>query len=218
MIIIPRHVVEVGAGDSSPNTQKYWDLGIPITLFEPNIILYNRLIQKTRNYKNVRVFNCAISNMDGFVDFYLLNYYSFLKGIHAPIQGRLKGAAEEIYATRKTKVLSKTFDFFDTGDIDILYLDSEGCDYFIIQRLISKPIIINFGMFDENQSVSPYCKFVLKWFTDNNYICGDVKGSRMESVKMDYMNKIKEINGQKVLYLGNQQNQQKLEEFFKRLV
>ncbi|MEK6881875.1 MAG: FkbM family methyltransferase, partial [Nanoarchaeota archaeon] len=36
-----------------------------------------------------------------------------------------------------------TFDNFDIGNIDVLYLDCEGCEFFVLEKMISRPIMIN---------------------------------------------------------------------------
>jgi FkbM family methyltransferase len=148
--IRPKTVVEVGAGDFSPRTQMYWGINdIKVLLFEPNPIFYNKLLQMTSRIDNVKVFNVAITDKIGFFDYYLCGYFSFLDEIDSPIMARSNFSADCVFKERKIKVLSHPFDLYDDGSIDMLFLDSEGCDFFVLKNMSSLPMVVNLRVLDQ---------------------------------------------------------------------
>jgi len=60
------------------------------------------------------------------------------------------------------------FDEIDNSSIDLLSIDTEGAEWYVIKNLKSRPKIVSIethGKFYTN----PYIENISKWMTDNNY-------------------------------------------------
>lgn len=61
------------------------------------------------------------------------------------------------------------FSEFDKGDIDLLSIDIEGCELFVLQEMRSRPLIIRVEMLWKSYK-NPFYDHILYWMKKNNYI------------------------------------------------
>ena len=169
-----KKIFEIGVGEiNSCRTKIFWDSGIECHLFEPNPILYKDLIDKSKNYKNVHVYNLAITNKSGEEEILLINNCSYIDGIESPMILNHGINTEYTESVEKVKIKTETIDKFDTGDIDILLIDTEGCEWFVLEKLISRPkqIAIETNTLGQNGNLiyNKYIDKILFWMWKNNY-------------------------------------------------
>ena len=56
----------------------------------------------------------------------------------------------------------------DPGDIDVALIDTEGCEWKIISRMVSRPRFLSIETHNEWYQTPDYQK-LLDWLTENNY-------------------------------------------------
>lgn len=169
-----KKIFEIGVGQAySCRTKRFWGSEIECHLFEPNLILYKDLIDQAKEYKNVHVYNVAITDKCGEEEILLMDNCSYINGIDSPMVLNHGLANDAIKNAQKIKIKTETIDKFDKGDIDILLVDTEGCEWFVLEKLISRPRQITI----ETNTVGQEGKLIynknldkiLFWMWQNNY-------------------------------------------------
>lgn len=61
---------------------------------------------------------------------------------------------------------AKRFDEIDDGTIDVLSIDTEGCDWYVIQNMISRPTVISIETGTKSY-VNPFIKEIKEWMQAN---------------------------------------------------
>lgn len=166
-----KNVYEIGVGLlSSSRTREFWGNDMySCFLYEPNPILFNEIYQYTKFFRNVNVFNYAISDSnDDSITMVLHGDCSFIDGVKSPIV-----AHGTDHLARKPenyqKVKNKRITDIDKGDIDILLLDMEGGEWAAIKNLISRPHQIVVEMIAGDYYVNPNKELIMKWMDENGY-------------------------------------------------
>lgn len=130
---------------------------------------------------HVQLHHVAVYATKGEIDMYECNASSFVGGVQSPIKvnngyvesDSVDGIKSIIkgfpYAgAAHTKVRSTTIDEFDNGQIDILAVDTEGCEYYALETLISRPKLICLETHGQ-QYVNPMLDQIVKWMQTNGY-------------------------------------------------
>ena len=114
-------------------------------------------------YPWAEVFETAIAAAGGTAVLRRLYGSSFISGIpFAPAK-----SANFARAARSAKIEVKTMPFseIDDGKIDLLNLDCEGSEWFVLSSMISRPLMIYVELCRKNH----YRTQILQWFRDNGY-------------------------------------------------
>jgi FkbM family methyltransferase len=164
-----KNIFDIGFGISDNNFYEYENSDINYQFFEPNILYFNQLIIKFGKYKNIKLHNCAIFDENKIVDFYLDGAYSFVGGVYCQAQRQLKNNAEVLLNKTRIKILGNKISEFDSGNIDFLSLDCEGCEWFALKHLISRPKIIRLVNFCEGGYCNIFNKEIQFWIFKENY-------------------------------------------------
>jgi len=181
MNVNPKVIFEVGTGAvESTKCLKYFCSDIKCILFDPIKKFTDDLsiIAIKNNCKNVVIHNCAIGDHNGEVEIYDHLEATSIVGIQNPSfqVGNKEGYLNSPYNKGIIKVPCFTIDKFDEGNIDILYIDTEGSEWFCIKHLISRPKIIHVEMYMNNKKyVNPFEKEILEWMNVNNYKLIDIE-------------------------------------------
>ena len=67
------------------------------------------------------------------------------------------------------EVECKTFDRVDDGSIDLLSIDIEGCEWYVIKHLISRPKIISIETHGKSY-INPFINEITAWMKANDYV------------------------------------------------
>lgn len=144
-------------------------------LFEPNPSSFTGLKRHLGQYDNFHLFNIALGNINrkelsaenNTCEFILDSNNSYIEGIQSPCLTYWK---EDINKFRKIKVPFYDITDYDEGNIDFLYLDTEGSEYFILEKLVSRPkgIVVELRSLGCNYT-HKYFHEINKWMDDNNY-------------------------------------------------
>ena len=166
-------IFEVGVGDVfSSKTKMFWgNENAEVTLFEPNPFLYKYLLKKTKDIKNVNLFNIAISNEEKIGHLICAGVVSYVKGIPSPINEIYSNKLNDILLNFTVPVNLMRFDSFDDGDIDFLRLGMEGSEFAVFETMKSRPHIISIHNYFANDYNYSFYKWdaILAWINTNGY-------------------------------------------------
>jgi len=155
-------IYEIGVGPlGTCRSRPYWEKA-ECVLFEPLISFYQEITKTTSKYPNVKVHNLAIYDYNGQCSFIESNQISHIKGIKSPyVQFGSSGG-------RTTSCRCATMDKYDPGNIDLLFLDMEGAEWFALKNLISRPkkIIVETQI---PTYKNPYLNEITQWMKFNKY-------------------------------------------------
>lgn len=170
-----RHAVEVGAF-----SMEFCNLGhylldpkVRVQLFEPMPERFASLSKETAGLEHVTCHNVAIMDEDGPVVMRNMWAGSHVVGVAAPevVNKGTKTAA--FYRGKKIEevtVEGRIFTPFDDGTIDVLTLDSEGCEWFVLKHMRSLPKWISIEMGDsKNPYKNPNSAEIHQWMEKNRY-------------------------------------------------
>ena len=136
----------------------------PLPRCVDNIKLY------TENKKNVILYPYAISNHNGETTIYDQGAGAFIQEVMGKTPHDVFWANNEI--KKGINIKTVTFDQIDPGNIDVLFIDTEGSEYFVLENLKSKPKIIaietHYNEYN-NHYINPYMEKIQNWMDNNNY-------------------------------------------------
>lgn len=168
-----RTIYEIGAGaEFTCQSRPFWDSpATTVVLFEPNPILYADLVRKTCGLSNVTVHNVAIYNENRLGYLVSAGVLSYLPEVASPINTIFRGKLTPMLDPFKVVVNRMTFDTFDPGDIELLYLGMEGAEHTVFPYLRSRPhlIILNNHFANDYGYAFPYFEVIHEWCKANGY-------------------------------------------------
>ena len=118
----------------------------------------------------------AIASFDMAINFDSSNYDAwikrgFCKGRTGDFEGEMSDYTRVIEVDPKHKwaYISRGSAYnriskFDEGNIDVLFLDTEGTEWFVLKHLLSRPTIITVEVGDNVNYVNPYIEKIYKLF------------------------------------------------------
>lgn len=185
-------VCEVGV--YYPETSKlkeFIDKGIHAILIEADPICVEQIKQYFHG-KYIKVFPFAVWDKEETVTLYRSQASTFLEGINdspAIVNDNYKLDKKDSFT-----VEAKLFSSMDEGNIDILSIDIEGAEWFVLKHLVSRPKLINIELRAGKYS-NPYKNEIENWLISNNYklLIHDDTDSifyREDAVQLSSVNKI----------------------------
>ncbi len=169
------HAVEVGAFNVA-----YCNLGhylmdpeVRVQLFEPMPKMFAELKVATAGMANVVCHNVAIMDRDGTVVMRDMWAGAHVVGVAAPEVVNLKTKSAMGFQGKHIEEVTvdcRLFTPYDDGTIDMLTLDSEGCEWFVLEYMVSLPKWISIEMGDDkNPYKNPFSAEINQWMKDNGY-------------------------------------------------
>lgn len=168
----PRRVAEIGVGGQKKyiHVDSLIQKGVPALLVEPHPKSCNLLREIYKNSNHVETHEVALSDHCGIATLYDANMSSYLEGTVSPFSIQIGTQPKEHH-----RVACTTFDTIDPGDIDIMFIDVEGAEYFVLKHMVSRPKIIQIEV-GKTQETSLITKFtnsriieIRRWFDENGY-------------------------------------------------
>lgn len=161
------HVSEVGVYlPETSNIIGFIKDKIKTTLVEPdpkNVAALNRYF---KDYPNIQLFPYAIFDHDGTLELVQRassTFVSTLEASPALVNDRYKLDEKD-----KFTVECRRFDSIDDGSIDLLSIDTEGCEWYVIKNLRSRPAVISLETHGKGYT-NPFSPEISSWFQNNNY-------------------------------------------------
>lgn len=162
----PSHVAEVGVGHpSSSNIHGFIDEGVKATLVEPDPESI-KLIKQQFKGNNISLHEAAVCDFNGKVDLYQRKSSSFVSSLQS--SPAIVNDNYDIKVTDKFTVNAQIFTEIDDGTIELISIDTEGSEWFVIKNMVSRPAVISIethgGMY-----INPYINELEMWMENNFY-------------------------------------------------
>lgn len=137
-----------------------------ISLVEPN----PRIVEKIKDYfkgkTNIKLYPIAIHEYNGTLNLFEAEASTFAEGL--PSSPAMINDQYEKQDVKKIETECKLFSEIDPGDIDLLSIDTEGCEWYALKTMVSRPQIISIethGKFYTN----PFIKQIRSWLSKEGY-------------------------------------------------
>ncbi|MFA6189504.1 MAG: FkbM family methyltransferase [Sulfuricurvum sp.] len=170
----PAHVAEVGVWHpQTSNIYKFIIEGVKTTLVEPDPASIE-LIKNEFKDKKVTLYEVAICDFNGKVDLCKRESSTFISSLSsspALVNDNCKISETETFTAN-----AKLFNEIDDGSIDLISIDTEGSEWFVIKNMVSRPAIISLethgGIY-----TNPYMMEIQHWMDKNKYVLWYVDNS-----------------------------------------
>lgn len=165
------YAVEVGAGDASSSfLLKNYNKFNKILLIEPNGLFLKDLDNYIlKNGIKADLKNIAISNVNEENLFFNFAYASFLKDKPSFLKLSCEDNAQDYWLPLASNCKCVSFDLIDDGQIDYLVLTSNGSEFDVLSKMISRPKVIKTKYYCHNSKHWLYYNSVTEWMRKNNY-------------------------------------------------
>jgi FkbM family methyltransferase len=163
-----RHVCEVGV--FMPEMSNILDFVVKdrlrTTFVEPDPKSIAAIRQFFREYDNVELLPYAAYDHHGVLELVQRNASTFVSTLpYSPAQ------INDNYHIRKEDTFTvecRKFDELDDGTIDLLSVDTEGSEWYVLKFLKSRPLIISVETHGKSY-LNPFYKEIAGWMADNGY-------------------------------------------------
>ncbi|CAN5572743.1 hypothetical protein BH23BAC1_BH23BAC1_11210 [soil metagenome] len=136
------HVCEVGVYlPYSSNIIDFINEGIPTTLVEPDPASIEAINKAFREKKNIKLHTVAVFDYNGTIELSQRNASTFVSSLSA--SPALVNENYQINDNEKFTVDCVKFNEIDDGTIDLLSVDTEGCEWYVLKYLTSRPSVIS---------------------------------------------------------------------------
>lgn len=160
-------VCEVGVYlPETSNIIDFINQGKDSILVEPEPKSIEAINSYFKTYNNITLFPIAIYKENGQITLSKAEASTFLTNL--PSSPALINDNYTINDLNNIEVECKVFSDIDKGDIDLLSIDTEGSEWYVLLTMISRPKIISIethGKFYLN----PFLKEINEWIKENNY-------------------------------------------------
>ncbi|MCS6967869.1 MAG: FkbM family methyltransferase [Cytophagales bacterium] len=163
----PAHVAEVGVYlPQTSNVINYIQQGVRTTLVEANPYYAQIIKDYFAGHCHVTLHQVAIYDREGTIDLHYCAASSFVSTLETS-----PAIANDTYQkcdADKFTVPAKKFDSIDDGTIDLLSIDIEGCEWYVLKHMKSRPAVISVETHGKHY-VNPFISEILHWMEKNGY-------------------------------------------------
>ena len=168
----PKVVFEIGVGPAnSCRSKQFWGRS-ECHLFEPVPSFHEVLEEEASSFENVHVHNVAIYKEERIVTFVENGGLSFIEGIDSPLVQSYTAKRRQEHNPSlfpRIKVQAKTIKSYDKGNIDVLLMDMEGSEWYVLESLVSRPNFIAIETIVGRYKNSHMAE-IENWMASNDYI------------------------------------------------
>ncbi|MBM2816900.1 MAG: FkbM family methyltransferase [Ignavibacteria bacterium] len=173
--IHPNHVCEVGVYfPENSNVIDFIRDDIRTSLVEPSPKCFILLEEYFAAYKNVRIFPYAVYDYNGTLELCeseASTFVSDLKESPALINDKFDKMKH-----LKIQVECRIFSDIDDGSIDLLSVDTEGCEWFVLKNMRSRPLVISLETHGKLY-INPFMIELNRWMDEFGYEPWFIDGS-----------------------------------------
>ena len=163
----PHHVCEVGVWHPRTSNIKYYiEKDIKTLLIEPDLESIALIEKKWGDKKNLILKTFACTDFEGTIDLHKAGSSSFVSSTNN--SPAIVNDSFDIKKNVSTKVDAKKFSSEDPGDINLISIDTEGSEWYVIKHMISRPDIISIETHG-GYYINPYIGEIKKWMDKYNY-------------------------------------------------
>ena len=164
--ILVQHVCEVGVYlPQTSNIINFIEEGTRSTLVEPD----KNNIKAIKNYfgkYNITIHPVAIYDYTGKLE--LIHYAASTFAAPLKSSPALENEKENLKDKKKIEVEYRTFNEIDDGLIDLLSIDTEGSEWFVLKYMLSRPKVISIETHGKSY-LNPFINEINSWMKNNNY-------------------------------------------------
>jgi FkbM family methyltransferase len=162
------HICEVGVWHPKTSNIKYYiEKDIKTLLIEPDSESIALIKKEWGDKKNLILKTFACTDFEGTIDLHKAGSSSFISSCNN--SPAIVNDSFDIKSNISTKVDAKKFSSEDPGDIDLISIDTEGSEWFVIKNMLSRPNIISIETHG-GYYINPYINEIKQWMTEYNYI------------------------------------------------
>ncbi|MES2730687.1 MAG: FkbM family methyltransferase [Bacteroidota bacterium] len=163
----PKHVSEVGVYlPETSNILGFIEDNIRATLVEADPVYAKAIEEYFHQASHVTLYPFAMYDHAGTIGLYKRDSSTFVSGLEASpaiINDKYQGKEED-----KVYVEAKIFSEIDDQTIDLLSVDIEGCEWYVIKHMLSRPAIISVETHGKHY-INPYLNEIVGWMKKNQY-------------------------------------------------
>ncbi len=145
-----------------------------VILVEPDPVTQVRISEYFRSRSNITLLPFAVYDFDGTIELSKANASTFISELSA--SPAIVNDKFEVDKHDKFTAECRKFSSIDPGNIDLLCVDIEGAEWFVLKHLISKPKVISLethGKYYKNPNSSQ----INEWMRSNGYAAWYMDGS-----------------------------------------
>lgn len=162
-----KHVAEVGVYyPETSNVLGFINDGVCADLFEPDPLCIEKIKAYFNQHPHVKVHPYAIYHENTTIALYRTNASTFVETLSvSPAlmnDNYIPNSNDKFYAE------ARCFADFDDGTIDLLSIDTEGCEWYVLQTLVSRPMIIS-AETHYRKYKNPFIHEIQEWMDANQY-------------------------------------------------
>ncbi len=160
------HICEVGVFlPEYSNVIDFIKKGIRTTLVEADPLVAQKIREYYAGYP-VTVHAVAIFDYNGTIELSRASQSTFVSSVKSS-----PAIVNDGYRPRESDVFTtecRLFSEIDTGDIDLISIDIEGCEWYVIDKMSSRPKVISVETHAKSY-INPHMARIAKWMDDNGY-------------------------------------------------
>lgn len=163
----PQHVAEVGVYiPETSNIFDYIEAGVRTTLVEPDPESIERIRERFAGYEHITLHTVAAYDFEGELELSQRDASTFVSQLEsspAIVNDGYVVSTDDQFSVRCT-----TFDTLDDGSIDLISIDTEGSEWFVIKYMRSRPDVISIETHGAAY-VNPHIAEIRNWMSENGY-------------------------------------------------
>ncbi len=164
----PNHVAEVGVWvPETSNIFDYIEAGVRTTLVEPDPDSIKRIEARFGELPNVTLHRVAAYDFEGQLDLSQRDASTFVSELEA--SPAIVNDGYVVSDEDKFTVDCTTFDKIDDGSIDLISIDTEGSEWFVIKYMTSRPEVISIETHGAAYT-NPHIDDIVSWMSSNDYV------------------------------------------------
>lgn len=136
------------------------------TLVEPDPKSIAAIREYFHDFTNVELLPFAVYDHHGMLELVQRNASTFVSSLpYSPAQ------VNDDYQIRKEDTFTvecRTFDELDDGTIDLLSVDTEGSEWYVVKKLVSRPVVISVETHGKSY-LNPYYGEISAWMAASGY-------------------------------------------------
>jgi FkbM family methyltransferase len=164
---LPRHVAEVGVyHPATSNILPYVRQGLRCTLVEPDPRSIAAIKEHFAGLPNVTLHEVAVFDRGGRIELTQRQASTFVSELSASpaiVNDGYQDRAEDRFT-----VEARTFDQLDDGSIDLLSVDVEGSEWFVVKHMVSRPAVLSLETHGGAYR-NPHLGEILRWTRSEGY-------------------------------------------------
>ncbi|WP_448530532.1 FkbM family methyltransferase [Raineya sp.] len=164
----PQNICEVGVYyPEESNVMDFIKEGISTTLIEADPEYASKIRSFFAGYPNVKIIETAIFDFNGTIELCKREASTFVSVLDKSPAIVNDNCQKEQTSTVVVKCV--TFNEIEKGDFDLISIDIEGAEWYVIKHMVSRPNILSVETHGKYYT-NPNIKQILHWAKTNNYV------------------------------------------------